>query len=119
MEKGGWEGGMLLQFCRYHIQNYRSYKQGEQEANLRTNQNSSGGSGKRQEPQGGGVGVGVGGGLLLLALWFNPSHPAVLLDTLTATSLSLWLNLPRCRLEGEDVEVKEQGYLGSSSAVLM
>lgn len=106
---------MLLQFCHYHIQNYRSYKQGEQEANLRTNQNSSGGSGKRQEPQGGGV----GGGLLLLALWFNPSHLAVLLDTLTATSLSLWLNLPQCRLEGEDVEVKEQGYLGSSSAVLM
>lgn len=30
-----------------------------------------------------------------------------------------WLNLPQCRLEGEDVEVKEQGYLGSSSAVLM
>lgn len=60
MEKGGWEGGMLLQFCHYHIQNYRSYKQGEQEANLRTNQNSSGGSGKRQEPPG----RGVGGGLL-------------------------------------------------------
>lgn len=68
---------MLLQFCHYHIQNYHSHKQGEQEANLRTNQNSSGGSGKRQEPQGGGV----GGGLVLLALGFNPSHPAVLLDT--------------------------------------
>lgn len=43
----GWgaEGGMLLQFCHYHIQNYPSYKQGEQ-ANLRTNQVLSGGSGK-------------------------------------------------------------------------
>lgn len=49
--EGGWEGGMLLQFCRYHIQNYRSYKQGELETNLRTNQNSSRGSRKRQEPQ--------------------------------------------------------------------
>ena len=33
--------------------------------------------------------------------------------------LTSGLNFPRCRLEGEDVEVKEQGYLGSSSAVLM
>lgn len=94
---------MLLQFCHYHIQNYRSHKQGEQEANLRTNQNSSGGSGRRQ-------GGAAGGGLLLLALRFNPSHPTVLLAEFHTS--------PRCRLEGGDAELKEQGYLGSSSVLM-
>lgn len=51
MEDGGREAGMLLQFCCYHIQNYHSYKQGEQ-VNLRTTRDSSGGNRKRQEPPG-------------------------------------------------------------------
>lgn len=57
----------------------------------------------------------MGGGLLLLALRFNPSQTLSQPPPLGAEGL----NFPWCRLEGGHEEVKEQGYLGSSSSVLM
>ena len=105
---------MLLQFCHYHIQNYRLYKQGEQ-TNLRTNRDSSGGKGGSHQVKGSGFVRGAapsGGGLLLLALPFNPS-------LLTALR-GCWTLLHRSRDMSAFLPVQfGKGYLRSSSNVLM